>query len=295
MLPQLWWIGCVGEPDGLGRPNRLAVGADAVYVSDFQHDRIVQMRPDGTFVRSFGTRGLGRDQLWRVTAMVVSRDGALLVANRRPESDAEDSAVVLEIKRFEDGVETSSVDLGGKVLQDDAWIDAIAEMPDDHWLIADSSHGELMVVQEGRLVGRFGGIPRPDAAPTALVGDGTLFWEVEQMRHRITPLDAHGKELPFTPSADGGELRFPTGIGVCAEQGWIAVADFGNLRVVRYTTEGAWLGSFAPVPVAPDRPVQLLDLAVSPDCTRIYLVDSKGDRVLVTDPEGAVLGQLSGW
>ncbi|MCA9493891.1 MAG: NHL repeat-containing protein, partial [Myxococcales bacterium] len=282
MLPQLLLAGCAAPPNGLGRPNRLAVGADAVYVSDFEHDRIVQTRPDGTFVRAFGARGLGSDQLWRVTAMVVDEDGSLLVANRRPESDAEDSATVVEVKRFVDGAEVERIDLGGKVLQDDAWIDAIAPMGDGRWLIADSAHGELMVVQEGRLVGRFGGIPRPDASPTALVREGMLFWEVEQMRHRITPLDSHGQALPFEPSEEAGELRFPSAIGVCEAQGWVAIADFGNLRVVRLTTEGGALGSFSPEPAGADRPVQLLDLAVSDDCSRLYLVDSKGDRVLIT-------------
>ncbi|MCB9684680.1 MAG: hypothetical protein H6735_06575 [Alphaproteobacteria bacterium] len=295
MLPQLLLAGCAAPPNGLGRPNRLAVGADAVYVSDFEHDRIVQTRADGTFVRTFGGRGLGTNQLWRVTAMVVDEDGSLLVANRRPESDAEDSATVVEVKRFVDGAEVERVDLGGKVLQDDAWLDAIAPMDDGRWLLADSAHGELMVVQEGRLVGRFGGIPRPDAAPTALVREGMVFWEVEQMRHRITPLDSHGQALRFEPSEDVGELRFPSAIGVCEAQGWVAIADFGNLRVVRVTTEGGLLSSFAPTPAGPDRPVQLLDLAVSEDCSRLYLVDSKGDRVLITDPDGAVLGQISTW
>jgi hypothetical protein len=38
-----------------------------------------------------------------------------------------------------------------------------------------------------------------------------------------------------------------------------------------------------------------MDLAVSPDCSRLYLVDSKGNRVLVTTPDGHVLQTLDRW
>ena len=42
-------------------------------------------------------------------------------------------------------------------------------------------------------------------------------------------------------------------------------------------------------------PKQLMDLAVSPDCERLYLVDSKGNRVLVTTVDGEVLLEISSW
>lgn len=293
-------VGCSSVPHELARPNRVALGPDGlVYVSDFHHDRVVVFDSDGGFVRTFGSQGIGKDQLWRVTAMSVARDGALVVANRRPESDDLNHAIRFELKRFVDGREVERTVLDGRTLQADGWVDGIAESPVGTWIIADNTHGELVEVDvEGRRVGRFGGIPRPDAAPSALVRDGDAMWVVEQNRHRVTRMAPRGDEKTLELHDDGHRPpRFPSAMGVChgAGEDWIAIADFGNHRLQRYDLDGAWLAEFNPAPVGVDQPVQLMDLAVSADCARLYLVDSKGNRVLVTTPDGEILQTLDRW
>ena len=106
-------------------------------------------------------------------------------------------------------------------------------------------------------------------------------------------MKADERELSLD-DAGHGPPRFPSAIAVCPDQ-WYAIADYGNHRVQRYGVDGAWLGEFAPDDAGPDRLGQLMDLAVSPTCDRLYLVDSKGDRVLVTTPDGQLLHVLDRW
>lgn len=291
--------GCTSAPTSLSRPNRVALGPRGeVYVSDFQHDRVVEFDPNGAFVRTFGRQGLGLDEIWRVTAMTVAPDGTLVLVNRRPRSadDASDD-LYFELKRFRDGHEVGVVRLDQRVVTKDAWIDSLAPARDGNWLLAESTEGELVLVDaQGLRVGRFGGVPRfPDWAPTHVRPDGDVFWVVEQSRHRISRMREGGVEELVILQDDGHRPpSFPAALGVCPGR-WFAVADLGNHRVERYAPDGRRIGGFVPEPAGPDRPVQLLDLQVTADCARLYLVDSKGDRVLVTDPEGTVLQTLAAW
>jgi sugar lactone lactonase YvrE len=295
----LFALACQPQPDGLARPNRLALQPDGtVYVSDFHNDRIVVFDAGGQFVRTFGEGGLEHGELWRVTAMTVASDGALVVANRRPETDEESSDNRFELKRFVDGEEESSIQLDGRTLQPDGWVDAVVQRG-EHYVIADSTHGELVEIDaDGRRVGRFGGVPRPDAAPSFLLADGETLWVVEQHRHRISQVGPGGDERALLAAKEGEEAsapRFPSALGLCRAGGWLAVADFGQHRIQRYSLQGELLAEWAPTPAGPDRPVQLMDLAVSPDCSLIWAVDSKGDRILATTPDGRLVYELSQW
>jgi DNA-binding beta-propeller fold protein YncE len=289
-------VGCAEEPRSLARPNHVAVGGDgSVWVSDFQHDTLVRWSPDGTFLGRWGRNGLGPDELWRVTAMAATADG-LVVANLRPESDASDAALVTELKRLTAEREVSTSILDGRTLEPGARIDGIAVLKNGHLVLADSAHDELVEVDEdGRRIGRYGGVPRPDAEPHTVTPSGADLWVVERDRHRVTIVSAGGREQAFVPRDE--PFRFPTAVAVCdrADPPWVAVADQGNHRIRRFLTDGTPLASFSPHSEGPDQPVQLLDVAVSPDCGSLYVVDSKGDRVLVTDPNGTVRLTLRTW
>jgi DNA-binding beta-propeller fold protein YncE len=287
---------CATPAEHLARPNRVVVAADGtVWVSDFQNDRLVRWGADGTFLGTWGRNGLGRGELWRVTSMVATPTG-VVVANLRPVSDASGAEVVTELKSVDAAQEVGSAVLDGRSLASGARIDGLSLLGNGHLVLADSTHGELVeVAADGRHIGRFGGIPRPDAEPYGVTVSGEDVWVVERDRHRVTVISPGGRERTFTPRDE--PLRFPTAVAVCTatEPAWVAVADHGNHKVRRFLLDGTPLSAFAPHPVGPDQPVQLLDLALSADCGALYLVDSKGDRVLVTDPNGSVLRTLQSW
>lgn len=283
-------------PRELARPNAVAVGPDGrVYVSDFMHDRIVAFDLDGEHVDTFGGPGIGRDQLWRVYALAVDPAGDLLVVNRRPGDDAAAAGDTWEIKRFRDGKAVQVIPFRGHFSSDSHTMHALVARPDGSMVVANPGGGELFELDaDGRFVGRLGGVPRPDAAPHALALESDTLWVVEQRSHRITRHGPDGAQLFVVDDAGQGPLRFPSSLAVCAGQ-WVAVADLGNFRVQRYDLGGRWLGGFEPERSGPDRPVQLLSVAVSPDCQTLALADSKGDRVLITDVDGEVVRELRAW
>lgn len=295
----LWWTllaACSTDPSvGLSRPNAVAVGADGtVYVSDFGHDRILQVSPDGDVVRAFGRPGLGAGELWRVYALTVDAQGALLVANRRPDDAASSAGDTWEVKRFMDGKEVSVKPFMGHFTSSSHAINSMAPTDDGGLLVANPAGGELFLLDaEGRFVGAFGGALREDDAPHAVARDGDRYWVVDQRSHRIYSVDGQGQHALVLSVGEAGPLSFPSAIGICPGK-WIAVADLGNHRVQRFDLEGQWLGGFEPERAGPDQPVQLLGLAVTADCERLYLADSKGDRVLVTTPEGVLLHTVDG-
>jgi DNA-binding beta-propeller fold protein YncE len=289
-------VACAEPPRSLARPNRVAVEPDGtVWVSDFQHDTLVRWAPDGAFLGRWGTNGLGPGELWRVVSMTASPAG-LFVANLRPESDASDAELVTELKQIVGGSEASSALLDGRTLEPGARIDGIAVLPDGTLVLADSAHDELVqVAADGRHIGRYGGVPRPDAEPHGLAFGAEALWVVERDRHRITVVESAGKERTFVPKDE--PFRFPTAAAVCAtaDPPWVVVADHGNHRMRRFLLDGTPLSSFTPHPDGPDRPAQLLDVGLSPDCATLYVVDSKGDRVLATDVNGTVRLTFRSW
>ena len=291
----LAWLACAPpEPEGLSRPNVVAVGDDgAVYVSDFGNDRIVQLDPDGEVVRRFGSRGLSQGQLWRVYALAVDRDGSLLVANRRPEDPTSSEGDTWEVKRFVDGVETEVIPFQGHFTSTSHTMHSFDVRPDGSLLVANPAGGELFLLgPHGSYQGAYGGALRSDAAPHAVDVQGEVAWVVDQRAHRLAVVGPEGERLVRLAYGEPGALSFPSALAVCPGR-WVAVADLGNHRVQRFDLDGRFLGSFSPERAGPDQPVQLLSLAVSPDCTKLYLADSKGDRVLVTTPEGEVLRVVS--
>ncbi len=289
----LWfaWLACAPPPsESLSRPNVVAVGEDGtVYVSDFGNDRIVQLDADGAVVGGFGARGLGTGQLWRVYALAVDHDGSLLVANRRPDDQTSSDGNTWEVKRFLDGAQVEVLPFRGHFTSTSHTIHSMDVLADGSLLVANPAGGELFLLYaRGSYQGAFGGVLRSDAAPHAVDVQGDVAWVVDQRAHRIERV-GHDGERSFPLSyGEPGPLSFPSAVAVCPDR-WVAVADLGNHRVQRFDLEGRFLDSFAPERAGPDQPVQLLSVAVSPDCTKLYLADSKGDRVLVTTPEGEVL------
>ncbi len=297
----VWWtlllLACAPPlPDELGRPNALALGPDGVlYVSDFGHDRIVAFGPDGEARGVFGGRGLGKGQLWRVYGLTVDDDGTLLVTNRRPEGSVEREGDVWEVKRFRDGVEVGLRRFDGHFRSAAHTMNSIAVADGGRLVVANPGGGELFLIDaDGRFVGSFGGVLHSSASPHAVARDGGVYWVIDQSQHGMYRVTASGAEPFFLDDGGHGPLSFPSAVAVCPGQ-WLAVADLGNHRVVRFDMEGNRLGGFSPERAGPNKPVQLMGIAVDASCERLYLADSKGDRVLVTTPQGEVVDTYDSW
>lgn len=281
----------------LSRPNAVALSEGRVHVSDFHNQRIVTFDEDGRFLSTAGRKGLTGDGLWEVWGLLADGD-VLHVLNLRPTSRNDDTSV-LEIKTFEEGRVTSVVPL---ILEDGSaagWSDGIVQT-EQGWMLASlESDALLSFSADGRferlLTTPAGGAPLQ--APSALHGEDDGLWVIEQFNNRIRHLSPDGQErLSFgVEGAQPGALRFPKALDVCDQGGWLAVADLGNYRVQRFDLSGAFLDGFEPPDAGRDAPLQLMDIALSADCSSMVLVDSKGDRVLLAEPDGTIFGELSRW
>ena len=291
-------LACQAPEQRLSRPNAIAIAGDRFYVSDFHHQRIVTFHEDGTVLQTFGRRGLGRNQLWQVWGLLSdSETGELFVLNERPTSSTDEDSI-LEIKTFEEGRETAVVQLtmpDKEVL----WSEGISRDQDGNWLLAgvstDSVHHFSPSGQHKKAMLE----PSSGVAfesPSGLHQEDNTLWVIEQFAHRIRRINAEGEQtLVFgTEGSAPGQVRFPRALDLCPGS-WMVVADFGNLRVQRYDLDGGYLDGFEPAPANELVPVQLMDVGVSPSCEKLYLIDSKGDRILVTDPVGNLLNEISSW
>lgn len=281
----------------LSRPNAVALSEGLIHVSDFHNQRIVTFDEDGRFVSTVGQKGLSGDGLWGVWGLLADGD-TLHVLNLRPTSRKDDTSI-LEVKTFEGGRMTSVVPL---LLEDGTaadWTDGFAQTEAGWQLTSLEENALLSFAADGRLTGRLttpaGG--QPLKTPYTVHGEADGLWVIEQFNNRIRHLSLDGSErMSFgEEGAQPGALRFPKALDVCDQGGWLAVADLGNYRVQRFDLSGRFLDGFEPPDSSRDKPLQLMDVALSADCSRMVLVDSKGDRVLVAEPDGTIFGELSQW
>lgn len=281
----------------LSRPNAAVLSDGLIHVSDFHHQRIVTFDEDGRFVSTIGRKGLSGDGLWEVWGLIA--DGTdLHVLNTRPTSRDNDDSI-LEVKTFRDGRVVSTRRLVPDAGSDLDWSDGFAKTADG-WTVASLSDDALLgFSNDGALSHQ---ITTPGGgqslhAPTGIHGEKDGIWVIEQFDNRIRHLATDGSQrLVFgTEGARPGELRFPKALDVCTAGGWMAVADLGNYRLQRFDLTGAFLDGFEPPPRDDDSPVQLMDVALSADCTSMVLVDSKGDRVLLAEPDGTIFEALDRW
>ena len=281
----------------LNRPNAVALSGTLIHVSDFHNQRIVTFDEDGGFVSTMGRKGLSGDGLWEVWGLVAEGND-LHVLNQRPTSHQDDTPI-LEIKTFRDGIVVSVIPL---VLEDGAsagWSDGFVKT-EDGWMLASLvSNSVLSFSADGRFSQRFTdlGGSEPLHAPSTIQGEADGIWIIEQFDNRIRHLSPNGKQrLAFgEEGTQPGELRFPKALDVCDQGRWLVVADLGNYRVQRFNLFGVFMDGFEPPTANRDIPLQLMDIELFEDCSRIVLVDSKGDRVLLAEPGGTIFGELSQW
>jgi len=288
---------CDASPVAWQRPNLLQpTPAGGLAIADFHNHQIVVLGPTGAPQQRFGELGLGPGQLWRIWGLLAGPDDRLIVLNRRLRSLA-DKRPLWEIKEFVRGVEVRAIRLPLPAPERPTLLAGPAPAPDGGFFVGEGTAGLLLrYTADWQLVEQR---PAPRDGPpfgpiSALRRRGDDLWLVEQYRHRVRRLAGDGRQLLLLEDEGSGpgELLFPAAVDCCPAQGWLAVADTGNLRVQRFDLQGRPLDGFSPAPARPDRPVQLRDLLVSPDCSRLYLLDSTGNRLLVTTPQGELLQVL---
>ncbi|MBW1880392.1 MAG: hypothetical protein JRJ84_18700 [Deltaproteobacteria bacterium] len=290
---------CGSDERSLKRPNDVVLSPDGrVFVSDLHHKRIVVFDAEGRWVDGIGTPGLGKGQLWDPWELVFVPPDRLVVIQERYETMI-GSESYWEVKEFDEGQEVVAKRLVWEGGRDVAWVESLARAPDGNWWIPDTDRGHVLsFAPDWTYLGAGFGLEEEGEmlSPTDVQWDGANVWVVEQKRHRLHRYDRAGeRKVSFGElGAGAGQMSFPMSLGVCPGE-WVAVADYGNHRVQRFDLQGQLIDGFSPAPVGPDAPVQLMALDVSSDCERLYLVDSKGCRVLVTRPTGEVLQVLSTW
>ena len=291
----LFLLGC-GETS-LSRPNAAVLADGLIHVSDFHNQRIVTFDEDGRFVSTIGKKGLSGDGLWEVWGLLA--DGSSLhVLNTRPTSRDNNTSIV-EVKTFRGGRVVSTTQLIPKADSDLDWSDGFAKTTQG-WMVASLSDNAIFSFSADGSLDHQLDTPisgQPLHAPTGIHGEADDIWVIEQFDNRIRHLTADGTQLLVfgTEGAQPGELRFPKALDTCASEGWIAVADLGNYRLQRFDMSGSFIDGFEPPPRDDDSPVQLMDVELSTDCTSMVLVDSKGDRVLLAEPDGTIFGVLDRW
>ncbi len=310
LLAAILLAACDEAPRALERPNRILLDAQGqLHVSDFHHQRVVVFDQDDQPAGIYGAQGLGPGGLWQVRALASGPGPGIWLANQRIRS-ADDEDTVWEVKNFVEGKEREAWVIPPVEDVESQWVEAMIAMPGGDWLVVDSGHDGLIRYDEAWQIQEVWAAPTglvapsEDTPPAPLpflgVSSATLagdqLWVVEQRGHRVRLLDLQGRQIMAFghEGRQPGELRFPQAIAVCPER-WLMVADLGNYRVQRFDLEGRFMDGFEPEPAVEGEAVQLLDLTLSADCERTFLVDSKGSRVLVTTPTGEVLRSWDRW
>ena len=261
-------------------PAGVEVGPDGlVYVVDRQNHRLQLFRPDGAFVRTWGSEGDGPEQLLHPQGLAIAADGTVFVAdmlNGRVQLFDPSGRHRGQIGRPGDGPGQFK-DVHSLALDRDGCLYA-----------TDSDERGLGRVQrfgrDGGLLGAWGEPgdgPGQFRSPTglALGPDGTLY-VVDSGNCRVQRFDRSGRFLSAwgEPGDEPGRFRYPAGIAVDAD-GLVYVVDARNRRVQRFDAAGRYLARWTVEPR--DGEPGLLnprDIAIGPG-GRLFVSDADGHRV----------------
>lgn len=177
----------------------------------------------------------------------------------------------------------------------------LAVHPDGRLFIADTHYHRVMIYdRDGAWLGSFGREGFGDGEfqlPTDVAVDreGFIYVSEYMENDRLTkwsPDLEFIKAIGMEP-VDGVRLRRPAGIDIDAEQ-TIWVADACNHRIVRFSSEGEFLGAFGEFGEEPGRLRYPYDIAVSPDDAALLVCEYGGDRLQWFDKTGRSLHTWGG-
>ena len=257
-----------------------------VFVADDLNHRIVRygVAPRFVYKARWGSYGTGPGQLAFPRAIATDTAGRLYVTNTgndRIDVFSTAGELLRSFGRSGRGGDQFDAPLG--IATDASGVRAVA----------DSVNGRLMLLRPDGSVATIWGSPAPGPTlirdPVAVAFDaGGNAYALDRRRAQVVVFDRATGRPRATYGGLGsgpGKLLDPSALAVDA-QGTIIVADTGNRRIVRFSPQGADLGSQR----VPDSP---RGVAVTPDGARLYVSDSR-NRITVYGPDGAQLDQFGG-
>jgi DNA-binding beta-propeller fold protein YncE len=156
--------------------------------------------------------------------------------------------------------------------------------------VADSVNGRIQLLNPDGGVAAMFGAPAPGPTllpdPVAVAFDAAgKVYVLDQRRSRVLVFDRAGKILRTIGSQGSGpgKLLGPSALAIAGTS--LYVADTGNWRIVRFSTNGTYLGTFC-------RFNTIRGIAVTPDGSRIYGADAGTDSVIVLSGSGGDLAEI---
>jgi tripartite motif-containing protein 71 len=275
------------NPGQLSNPYDVAGdAAGRLYVADDLNHRIVRYSsaPKYPYKGRWGSYGIKPGQLAYPRGVAVDAQGMVYVADTGNDRiDVYDRGATLLRAFGFSGRATGQFDEPLGVAADGSGVRAVV----------DSVNGRVQLLgPDGAVVAQWGSpAPGPTLLPHAVAvafdaaGNADV---LDQRRSRIVVFSRASGGVIRTIGAPGsgpGQMLSPSDLTI-DPSGRIWVADTGNGRVVRFGTDGTYLG--ATTGIGSPRAI-----AVTPDASRMYLADANS-RIGIWDPNGSEIDEFGG-
>jgi DNA-binding beta-propeller fold protein YncE len=267
----LWRTGECGAGEGrFQAPHGISVDqAGNIWIADTGNQRIVEINPEGQFVRSFGQPGDGAGQFLQPFDLVVEQDGSLAVL------DSENPAVIQRFTRTGEFQAALGATLGtysARGLGIDAGGNLYVVDTGNARILRLSPAGDILQVWGKEATNLDLGQPvgiSPDS-------DGNLF-VVEAIQGLVWKILSDGTSSSWHAVAPSDTLDGPR-ISIGADRN-LYITDPENRRVVVYTMDGQPVGQLLSPAESNELFKKPVGIAVTPDGT-IVVSDSVLCQVL---------------